>query len=189
MIPADQRSEDIIELIVQDHRHFQRIFAELESGAHSAEHRRQLVDHLIADVTRHSVAEEQLLYPAARDQLPDGDEVADHEIAEHQKVEEAMKRLEGLLPQEPAFEREVRTVIDGLRHHLEEEESDLLPKIRSASTPQDLAKLGQMFLAAKDGAPTRPHPSTPDTPPANLVIGAGAGIIDKVRDALSGRSV
>jgi len=36
-------------------------------------------------------------------------------------------------------------------------------------------------------APTRPHPASPSTPPANLVLAPGVAFIDKIRDALSGR--
>jgi hypothetical protein len=37
-------------------------------------------------------------------------------------------------------------------------------------------------------APTRPHPSAPDHPPFNKLLAPGAGLVDRVRDTLSGRS-
>jgi hypothetical protein len=40
---------------------------------------------------------------------------------------------------------------------------------------------------AKKMAPTRPHPSAPDTPPANKLLAPGTGLVDRLRDALSGR--
>lgn len=189
MTRASGRSTDLVDLIEQDHREFERLFAELEHGAHSDAHRKQIVEHLIADLTRHSVAEEQLLYPAARDKLADGDKIADHEIDEHNEAEEVMKRLEGLEPHHPEFEEALRKLIDDVRHHLEEEESSLLPKIRTACSSDELAELGERFVRAKGMAPTRPHPNAPDTPPGNLLIGPGIAVIDKVRDALSGREV
>lgn len=180
---------DLIELIEQDHHEFERMFAELERGAHSADYRKQLVDHLIADLTRHAVAEEQLLYPTARDKLPDGDKLVDHEIEEHNEAEEVMKELEGLEPLHPEFEYRVTKLIDEVKHHLEEEESKLLPRVRAACSVDELSNLGKSFELAKKAAPTRPHPSGPDKPPANLIIGPGVGIIDKVRDVLSNRKV
>src|SRR3954467_8832763 len=40
---------------------------------------------------------------------------------------------------------------------------------------------------AKKTAPTRPHPSAPDKPPANKLLAPGGGLVDRVRHALSGR--
>ena len=48
--------------------------------------------------------------------------------------------------------------------------------------------LGADFLAAKDKAPTRPHPLAPDTGPVNAVAGALAAPIDKLRDAREDRA-
>ncbi|PNG20684.1 hemerythrin, partial [Streptomyces cahuitamycinicus] len=33
----------------------------------------------------------------------------------------------------------------------------------------------------------RPHPSAPDTPPANKLLAPGTGMVDRLRDMLSGR--
>lgn len=40
---------------------------------------------------------------------------------------------------------------------------------------------------AKKMAPTRPHPSAPDTPPGNKLLGPGVGLVDRARDLLTGR--
>ena len=36
-------------------------------------------------------------------------------------------------------------------------------------------------------APTRPHPSAPDTPPLNKILAPGAGLVDRIRDKITGR--
>jgi hemerythrin superfamily protein len=171
---------------VTDHRAFEAVFAELEVSGDSR-HRRDLVEHVITELVRHSVAEEQYLYPTAREVLPDGDEVADHELAEHAEAEKVMKELEKTDSTDPKFTELVGTLIEDVRHHLEEEESDLLPKLRAACDAEQLRELGKKFENAKKMAPTRPHPSAPDRPPANKVLGPGVGLIDRMRDALSAR--
>nr|BFF24347.1 hypothetical protein GCM10025732_23120 [Glycomyces mayteni] len=45
------------------------------------------------------------------------------------------------------------------------------------------------MLAAKEFAPTRPHPHAPDSTPANLVVGPGVGLVDHIRDVLEHRDV
>ena len=120
--------------------------------------------------------------------LPDGDKLADHEIEEHAKAERVMKSLEETDADDPKFDELTRNLIDTIRHHVEDEEKDLLPKLREACNPETLRELGEKFENSKKLAPTRPHPSAPDRPPANKILAPGLGLIDRMRDALSGRN-
>ncbi len=180
-------TNDLISIIKQDHREVEEAFLELEKGEGTPEHRRDLTDHVIAELVRHSVAEEMYMYPAAREHLQNGDELADHELEEHAEAEKVMKQLDGLDPKEPKFDDLLSTLMEDIRHHIEEEEGDLLPKLQEACSADQLRDLGQKVLDAKAMAPTRPHPMAPDTPPANKILGPGAGLVDRMRDALSGR--
>jgi hemerythrin superfamily protein len=182
------RQDDLVSVITKDHRQVERIFAELESGAGTPEHRRDLADHLTTELVRHSVAEEMYMYPAARRMLPDGDKVADHELEEHAEVERALKDLEGVDATDPAFDELLGTLIADVRHHIQDEEQVLLPRLQEACSIDELEELGRMVVRAKASAPTRPHPSSPDKPPANMILGPGVGMIDRLRDALSGRN-
>jgi hemerythrin superfamily protein len=183
---TDQR--DVIEVLVHDHREVEEMFRELESGTAEADRRRKVADAVIAELVRHSVAEEEYLYPAARKALPDGDRIADHEIAEHAEAERVMKTLESLEPTDAEFGPTVTTLITSIRHHIQEEENDLFPRLRSACTADELRELGRKVEVAKKMAPTRPHPSAPDTPPWNKILAPGAGLVDRIRDALTGRA-
>ncbi|GAB3300127.1 hemerythrin domain-containing protein [Parasphingorhabdus pacifica] len=179
---------DLIDILVTDHGQVEKAFTDYERGGLSKERRRELVDHVITELVRHSVAEEQYLYPAAREMLRDGDKLADEELREHAEAEQVMKRLEGLDADDPEFERLTRQLIADIRHHVEEEERDLFPRLQDVCTPEQLLDLGNKVIMAKDVAPTRPHPSAPDQPPANMILDPGVGLIDRMRDALSGRS-
>lgn len=179
---------DLISVIISDHRAVERIFQELEIGQGSPEHRRDLANQVIAELVRHSVAEEQHMYPAARTVLDDGDEIVDHELEEHAEAEQVMKELEGVEATDDRFEELVSKLIGEVRHHIEDEEQDLLPRLQEACSPDQLRELGDKVLRAKERAPTRPHPTSPDKPPANTVLAPGTGLVDRLRDRLSGRS-
>ena len=179
---ADQ---DLVSVITADHREVEKVFKELESKEGTPEHRRNLADHLITELVRHSVAEEQYMYPAARDALDDGDQIADHEIEEHNEVEKLLNKLEKAEATDPEFDELLTKIIGNVRHHIEDEEGELLPKLQSACTPDQLEDLGQKVLDAKEKAPTHPHPASPSTPPANKILGPGAALVDRMRDALS----
>ncbi len=163
------------------------MFAQLEAPDIAVDQRQQLVEQVTIELVRHSVAEEQWLYPAVRQLVADGDTIADKELAEHAEVEEALKGLEQLPAQEPAYADAVAAMMADVRHHLKEEEGELFPKLVAASSPEELRELGAKIEKAKKVAPTRPHPSSPSTPPANRILDPGAGLIDRLRDALTGR--
>jgi hypothetical protein len=81
----------------------------------------------------------------------------------------------------------VRTLITDVTEHLREEEQRLFPSLAQECTPQELYELGERVRRAKKVAPTRPHPGVPDTPPANKFLAPGAGLVDRVRDFVTGR--
>lgn len=180
-------SPDLIDVLVTDHREVETMFAELETGAGDPDHRKRLVDVAIAELVRHSVAEEMYLYPTAKRALPDGGPLSEQEIAEHAEAEKLMNRLDGLDATDPEFDPAVARLIEAIRHHVDEEERDLFPRLRQACTQDELLKLGRKVEAAKRIAPTRPHPAAPDRPPFNKLVAPGAGLVDRVRDALSNR--
>src|SRR3954453_10028787 len=176
--------QDIVDDIITDHREVEEVFAEIEKGGGG--NKRDLVEHVITELVRHSVAEEQYLYPTARRVLPNGDQLADHELKEHAEAEEVMKAIEKTDAQDPKFDELVGKLIEDIRHHVQDEESDLLPKLRTACDAAELDELGEKFENSKRMAPTRPHPLAPDHPPANKILGPGVGLIDRMRDAITG---
>ncbi|SCL37253.1 Hemerythrin HHE cation binding domain-containing protein [Micromonospora pallida] len=185
--PQADRGRDVIDILTTDHREVEALFVELESRQGTPEHRRRLADVVIAELVRHSVAEEAYVYPAARKALPDGDQIADHEIAEHAEAERTMKELESVDSADPRFDQLLAHLTSAIRHHVQEEEADLFPRLRAAVAQEELVDLAEKVEAVKRIAPTRPHPATPDHPPANKLLAPGAGLVDRIRDALSGR--
>ncbi|OBJ52208.1 hemerythrin domain-containing protein [Mycobacterium sp. 1423905.2] len=184
---ADIQTGNIVDDIVADHREFESVFSELESGG-DPRTQPELVEHVIAGIVRHAVAEEEYVYPAARELLPDGAEVVDHELEEHAKAEEVMKAIEKAGTDDARYDDLVRQLIGDIRHHIEEEEGDMLPKLQQACRPEQLRELSEKFHRAKKMAPTRPHPLAPDHAPVNRILAPGAGLVDRLRDALSGRN-
>ncbi|MBQ0897810.1 hemerythrin domain-containing protein, partial [Micromonospora sp. U56] len=65
--------------------------------------------------------------------------------------------------------------------------SALITPLREVATDAELIRLGNRWEIAEEAAPTRPHPGTPATPPWNRVVEPALGVVDKVRDAVTGR--
>ncbi|MBG0850592.1 hemerythrin domain-containing protein [Streptomyces spinoverrucosus] len=178
---------NVIDELVTDHREVEEFFGRIEGLPPGDKDRKLYADQATMELVRHSVAEEAYLYPAVRQHVPNGDALADKEIDDHSKAEQIMKDLEGCDADDPEFDRLIGMLMTEIRAHIADEEENLFPKLRAACPPQALDELGDKVRQAKKLAPTRPHPSAPDTPPLNKLLAPGAGLVDRVRDALTGR--
>ncbi|MBD0843779.1 MULTISPECIES: hemerythrin domain-containing protein [unclassified Streptomyces] len=178
---------NVIDELMTDHREVEELFGKIAGLPSGHEDRKLYADQATMELVRHSVAEEAYLYPAVREHLPDGDRLADKEIEDHSKAELIMKDLEGCDAGDPEFDRLINRLMSEIRTHVADEERNLFPQLRSACTPETLDSLGDKVRQAKKVAPTRPHPSAPDRPPANKMLAPGAGLVDRLRDALTGR--
>lgn len=183
---SGRSSDDVISILVTDHREVEQIFTEIESTS-EPERRRTLADRAIAELVRHSVAEEAYLYPAYRTHVPGGAALAEREVNEHAEAERTMKELEGLAPTDTRFDDLLGRLIREIRHHVAEEEGELFPQLRAHVPPEQLRELGARVTKAKKVAPTRPHPSAPDHPPLDKLLAPGTGLVDRVRDHFSHR--
>ncbi|POX38061.1 hemerythrin [Streptomyces sp. Ru73] len=178
---------DVIQELTTDHREVEEMFARIEALPAGDPQRKELADQVTIELVRHSIAEEMHLYPAVRRCVPDGDSIADKEIEDHTAAERTMKELESCRADEPAFDRLTRTLMNEIRSHVEDEENNLFPALRRGASAEELAELGEKVRQAKKTAPTRSHPAAPSGPPANKILAPGAGLVDRARDALSGR--
>lgn len=180
-------SGNVIAELTTDHREVDGLFAQIEGQPTGSKRRRELADELTAELVRHSVAEEEYLYPAVREHLKNGDAIAAKEIEDHARVEKMLKDLEQRDAEDPRFDALVAKLKSEVTAHVEDEEQRLFPMLATACSPEALDKLGDKVRQAKKTAPTRPHPSAPNTPPANKLLAPGAGLVDRTRDLLSGR--
>lgn len=177
---------DVVDVLTTDHREVLALLDRIPTMSDPAA-RRDLADTAITEVVRHAVAEEMYVYPAMRKHLPDGDEAVEHDTQEHAELEKVMKELEGVEASDPRFDSLMADMTRQLRHHATEEESDQFPLLRARVPHEELVDLREKVERAKEIAPTRPHPSAPNREMFHKLAGPGVGLVDRVRDKLSGR--
>ena len=179
--------ENVIDLLVHDHREatelVERILVTDEGGR-----RRELADQLIAELVRHSVVEETVVYPVIGAELEDGADAVAHDTEEHKQLERLMKQLEGLDAAAPEFLQTVQELKEVLADHVQDEEEEQFPALRQKLSDERLQTMGGAVEALKKVAPTRPHPAAPNNALFHLTVGPGVGLVDRLRDALSSRS-
>ncbi|MFE5400134.1 hemerythrin domain-containing protein [Streptomyces sp. NPDC056580] len=178
---------NVVQELTTDHREVEEIFGRIEALPPGSEERKTLADQATIELVRHSVAEEAYLYPAVRKHVEGGDALADKELEDHAEAERIMKDLEGLGADDPKFDTLITRLMSEIRSHVADEEQNLFPRLQAACSPEALNELGEKVRKAKKTAPTRPHPMAPDKPPANKLLAPGAGMVDRLRDAMSGR--
>jgi hemerythrin superfamily protein len=186
-MPEHHPDDDIIAELIVDHREADELLAKLQ-GDLSPEQRQDTMERVIAELVRHAIAEESYLYPAVEDRVPGGKQIADKERADHQEVEELLKRLEGEDPQAPESRQPLMKLVSELHAHIADEENNLFPALRSVYSEQELRDLGDKVRTAKAAAPTRPHPSAPRGEMARKTLGPMVGLVDRTRDLLTGRN-
>ncbi|WP_413767619.1 hemerythrin domain-containing protein [Rhodococcus pyridinivorans] len=178
---------DVVTILTEDHREMLELLDRAETTL-DAEERRDLTDSAIAEVMRHSVAEEMFVYPEMEKHLPGGTEAVEHDKKEHDEIVQVMKQLEGVEASSAEFTTLVKKLKDLLRHHANDEESEQFPALRTHLGQDTLVEVGTKVQAAKKLAPTRPHPSAPHSELFHKTVGPGVGMVDRLRDALTGRS-
>lgn len=143
---------DGLEMLEEDHRRVEKLFSNFEEAGDQAYKTKQgIAEKVIEELTVHSEMEEQVLYPYAQQQVEDADENVRESFEEHHVVEELMKELGGMDPEDEQFDAKVTVLIENVRHHIEEEEGELFPKIRKALGMERLEELGKRMQAVKSG--------------------------------------
>src|SRR3546814_20967742 len=107
-------SQDVIDLIMRDHREMERMFEQLKSDPDS---RPALVPVLTTLLTAHSRAEESEVYPAAREEAGGAEDVA-HSQAEHLLADKPALEPGAPDPGTAALDSQLADLIDAAPHHV-----------------------------------------------------------------------
>ena len=183
---TDPQSQDVLDLLMQEHREVEALLDQISQPEQNPDSR-DTADRVIAMLVKHSVAEEMYVYPVMEQYLPNGKQDVEHDKQEHQELEELLKALEGLAPEEDGFAQCVSKIQEVLNDHVHDEEDEQFPKLREAVPADTLVDLRGKVEMAEKVAPTRPHPEAPHSELFHKVVGPGVGMVDRLRDALSGR--
>jgi hemerythrin superfamily protein len=139
-------SRDVVDLILDDHREFERLFAILREDPTK---RATTTPVLTTLLFAHGRAEEAVIYPAAIKEADEADEV-EHSQEEHVEADALMEQLAGKDPESAEFGDLLEQVIEAVTHHLEEEEETVLPGMREKIAADRLVQLGEEFLAIRN---------------------------------------
>jgi hemerythrin-like domain-containing protein len=189
--PDKEASVDALMFLREDHKSVLGMLEMLDkaptgSGAHSSGLLTMVTNLVIAE-SQHEAIEEQFFWPAVREALDNGDELADQAITQEQEGKKLLQRLHDGAPGDPDYHDALQEFVKVGREHIMYEQDVVWPAFEAAVSREDREKIGDKLEAAKKVAPTRPHPDTPPNATVQKTMGAGAAIVDHLRDAVSGR--
>jgi hemerythrin-like domain-containing protein len=122
---------DAIEMLKADHAMVKDLFRRFErAGNEALSEKEQIVREAIRDLDVHAALEEQIFYPAV---LEKGGELADtvrEGMEEHHVAHTLIDELKELSGDDEQFQAKFTVLTESVKHHIEEEESELLPEAR-----------------------------------------------------------
>jgi hypothetical protein len=186
---------NVFEVLANDHQQVKQMLTKFKTGpgvaAGATENelvlRKKMAEKLIIEESKHEAVEEMYFWPAVRERLPDGDQLADKATGQEQEAKEVLAKLDKLDAGNPDFDELLITFTEAAGEHIAFEETQVWPSLRSVLTEAEAVELGDKIAEAKKTAPTRPHPHTPPNPGVLKAAGPAAAAMDRTRDAATGR--
>lgn len=143
------RTAEVFEVLSQDHRQVLQILSRMsETASRDTTLRESLTLDLERELEIHSCIEELAAYPEAQQSVSLQEMAQDFE-SDHKWFFSQLDRLETLWPGEPAWEGVVKELKERFEAHVLQEEGVLFPRLEAELGIQELKKVNQRLLAAR----------------------------------------
>src|SRR5688500_12515512 len=124
---------DPMTILKADHREVKRLLTAL-AESEEGEEREELCEQVKSSLSLHMEIEERILYPAVKREIGAADE-EEAEI-EHRLARDGLSTMLGMISK-PGFGAAAEMLKGGITHHVEEEETHLLPELKEKLERQD----------------------------------------------------
>jgi hypothetical protein len=145
-------SDDVTELILDDHGTFRRLFARLDD-AQTGNDISEIWAQLAPLLEAHAVAEEETFYPALLKAAHDDDAVKDM-IHDHNEIRDGVHAAGRCELGSDDWWKHVREARKANSDHMAEEERETLPVARKKMQTEDRVRLGLAFLRVRNAFPS-----------------------------------
>ncbi|KAJ5982192.1 hypothetical protein N7451_012292 [Penicillium sp. IBT 35674x] len=171
----------ITDVVKQDHRDIESYYDRIIGSSEETE-QTKYQNQFTWELARHSIGEELVIYPAFEEFVSGGVEIANKDRQEHQKVKVQLKAFQSMKPSNPQFIPTIKALMVELSQHITNEETNDLPKLEEALSRDESKNYAESFGRTKMFVPSRSHPTTPNKPPYETVVGLLAAPIDRLAD-------
>ena len=175
----DSNGDTALEFLERQHEDIRALLSDVEKAP--SDDAFQMLVRLLAV---HETAEEMVVYPALKANVPDGVTLADARIAEEDEAKKVLADLESMGVEDPQFRAAFRDFAKSVRAHAGAEERTVFPVMREHLADGLLQTMKAGLVAAQAVAPTHPHRGAPESAIGNMMVGPFVAIADRVRDAI-----
>ena len=146
---------DPMTILKADHREAKKLLTALGDSEEGPQ-RETMAAQVEAALTLHMKIEEDIVYPAVADYVGKDDE-EEAEI-EHGLAREGLAKMMSMV-EVPGFGAAAQMLLGGIQHHVEEEETEILPELKDAMPKAEWLAMGDAIAQAKaDAGQPLPEP-------------------------------
>ena len=133
------KTADVINLLKADHKKVKDLFDRFEGVQDKPnidEKKKEIVSQICQELTLHALAEEAIVYPAARKVIKDED-LMDEADVEHAGAKELIAQLQTMNPGDSHYNAKVTVLREYIEHHVKEEEGEMFPKLQKSGADRE----------------------------------------------------
>jgi len=153
---------DVIDVVRKDHRRVEELFSRFRGGGGLTglvrrvtgdvprRQRRSAVEGICRELDLHARLEEEIVYPAARATAdPELGRLIGESLREHARVKQLVAQLRATSPEDGDVDARVDALEECVRHHVTQEEGEMLPRLEQVMPERERAQLGRRMQARK----------------------------------------
>lgn len=141
--------EDATTLLTRQHREVEAWLKEYDAlGERARVSKKRLADKICQHLMMHMQIEDEIFYPAVREQTERLESKIDEATVEHGSLKHLVQKVQKMEPDDDLYDAQIAVITELAEHHHEEEEEDLFPKVRKLKL--DLVELGQQLAQRGD---------------------------------------
>lgn len=178
-------SQDVVGFLTSQHEQIKTMFNNVT--AKTGSEREEAFVELRRMLAVHEAAEEEIVHPRAKKVDDSVAAVVEARLHEEQEAKQMLTELEKLDLESPEFESKFREFQSDVIAHAEAEEHQEFTKLEAALDDDQLTRMRKAVEMAEAIAPTRAHPMAGESATVNMLAGPFASMLDRARDALSGK--
>ncbi|HEY3942756.1 MAG TPA: hemerythrin domain-containing protein [Acidimicrobiales bacterium] len=189
---ADERV-DVLALLRSQHNEVHDLLKELDAlpdanDATPRDRRRKewAVALLVPRMAAHEAAEQEMFWPAVRDTIDDGVDLADRAETQERRVAAVLGDLDGTGADDERFDELVDELVGAVRRHVATEDI-VFRGVEEELSEEQRRELGDTVRAIQERGPTRVHRLLSTDPAVLRVARPTIAAVDRARDRAGGR--
>jgi len=145
-MPTKDKTTNAIAMLKEDHQKVKELFERFEETNGSAT-KAKIVSEVLMALKVHATVEEELFYPALRQNIEDEEGIMDEADEEHHVAKVLIAELEKMTGDEDHWDAKFKVLAESVRHHIKEEEGKMFKEAKK--TGIDFNILGSQMAHLK----------------------------------------